>query len=175
MTNNIPSQGPEEEKQTTETIQHPDERATPVQEEHATTTPTTPTPEEQEPPKTKKSFSYEAFKKRVESNKNFDYLLRYAKSNTIDLFAYVVVVIGVMLLFFQPFYGTLLIGLVAGRYFAAEVLFVATHLNELVEEHGIVKSLVLGAVLLALLFSAPGIFLGMALMVAIRLFVLPDQ
>lgn len=92
-------------------------------------------------------------------------LYTYAKSNTRDTIAYILLVIGLILLFFAPFYGGILIGLVIGLYFANEILAIVTNINEFIDRQGAVRSLILGALALAFLIAAPSIFIGAAITV----------
>lgn len=92
----------------------------------------------------------------------------FFKSNTKDTIAYLLLIIGLVFLFFQPFFGGILIGLVAGLYFGKEINSLIQNGNEFVEEQGMVRSIVLGVTLLALFISAPGIFIGAALSIALR-------
>lgn len=97
-------------------------------------------------------------------------LYQYAKGNPRDIFAYALMIIGIILLFFQPIYGGLLIGLVVGSYFFKEITAFAKELESFVEREGFVRSLVLGSALLAFFISLPSIFIGAALVVGIKLF-----
>lgn len=92
-------------------------------------------------------------------------LYTYAKSNTRDTIAYVLLIIGLILLFFAPFYGGILIGIVIGLYFANEIINVAKNINEFVDKQGVVRSLILGALTLAFFIAAPSIFIGAAITV----------
>src|ERR1700753_1440744 len=74
----------------------------------------------------------------------------YAKSNIRDMIAYALMVIGIILLFFQPIYGGLLIGIVAGVYFSKEILNWIETYPQFLEDYGLVRSVVLGGLLLAL-------------------------
>lgn len=101
-------------------------------------------------------------------------LYTYAKSNTRDTIAYILLVIGLILLFFAPFWGGLLIGVVIGLYFANEILSVLTNINDFIDRQGLVKSLILAALALAFFIAAPAIFIGAALTVLAR-FLLADK
>lgn len=96
-------------------------------------------------------------------------------TNTRDSIAYVVLIIGIILLFFHPFYGGLLIGLITGFYFSAEILAFLHAINHLIDEQGIVRSLIAGALFLGLIISAPAIFFGMAAAVGIRKIFFPER
>ena len=96
-------------------------------------------------------------------------LFDFFKSNTKDSIAYLLLTVGLVFLFFQPFFGGLLIGLVGGLYFAQEIDYLLKNGNEFVEEQGMVRSIVLGITFLALFISAPGIFIGAGLSIALKL------
>lgn len=117
-------------------------------------------PKDEEKPKPKGNKSFPEFKKEG--------LIDFVKSNTRDTAAYVLLVIGMVFLFFEPLFGGILIGLVAGIYFSEEINFLLKNGNEFIEEQGIVRSIVLGITALALFISAPGIFIGAALAIALK-------
>lgn len=110
----------------------------------------------------------------LKSNEKLENLVGYATANTRDTISYVLLIIGIILMFFHSFYGGALIGLIAGFYFSSEIMAIIKHGNDLVEEQGIVKSLIAGGLLLALFISAPAIFIGAALAVAIRQILFPE-
>lgn len=112
--------------------------------------------------------------KDLKSNEKLESLVGYATANTRDTISYVLLIIGIILMFFHSFYGGVLIGLIAGFYFSSEIMAIIKHGNALVEEQGIVKSLIAGGLLLALFISAPAIFIGAALAVAIRQILFPE-
>lgn len=132
-------------------------------------------------PPLKNSDSKDGFKDKfkrsldqLRSNEKLDNIVSYATANTRDTISYVLLIIGIVLLFFHPFYGGLLIGLIAGFYFSSEILAVIRNFNDFVDEQGIVKSLIGAGLLLGLLISNPAIFIGIALAVAIRQILFPD-
>lgn len=90
--------------------------------------------------------------------------------NPRDVIAYVLVILGICLLFFLPLYGGLIIGIVTGLYFSKEILDSSRKYEEFIEEQGFVRVLILGGLLLAFIISAPAIFIGIALMIALKLF-----
>ncbi|KAF3363247.1 hypothetical protein PHSC3_000137 [Chlamydiales bacterium STE3] len=98
-----------------------------------------------------------------------------AASSTRDSIAYVILIVGIILLFFHPFYGGFLIGLIGGFYFSSELLAFLQSINHLIDEQGIVRSLIAGALLIGLLICAPAIFLGIAAAVGIRQILFPPK
>jgi uncharacterized membrane protein (UPF0136 family) len=107
---------------------------------------------------------------RLKKDERMESLFSYAKGNTRDTIAYILLIIGIILLFFQPHYGGLLIGIIAGLYFSGEIIFIASHLNELIDEQGMVRVLVLAALLVGFFIMAPTIFFGAAIgAIAIKL------
>jgi hypothetical protein len=110
--------------------------------------------------------------KKTEPSKTVEKLegfFSYAKSNTKDTIAYIVLIIGIILLFFQPlFYGQFLIGLVFGLYYVDDIRKIFKDGNTFIEEQGMVRSIVLGVTAIALFISAPGIFLGAALAIILK-------
>lgn len=114
-------------------------------------------------------------KKEPESSLNV--FMDYLRDNTKDSIAYVVMVVGILLMLFDSYalYGSLLVGIIFSLYFINEISFLVMNIKDFVEEYGLVKSLVLGGALLALFIKVPFFFIGIAAVVAIKLFVWPDD
>lgn len=113
-------------------------------------------------------------KKQATKGEDF---ISFAKENTKDTIAYVLLIVGILLSFFDSvnMYGGLLVGIIFGLYFSKEILWLWNNVNEFVEEHGIVKSLVLGGTLIALFVKAFWIFVGIAAIAAIKIFLVPES
>lgn len=92
----------------------------------------------------------------------------FAKKNLRDTIAYILLLLGIIWLFFNPFYGGLLIGAVNGFYFSDEILNFIKMLKEDIDNYGTAKSLLLAGTLLAFFISAPGIFIGAALFIVLK-------
>lgn len=129
------------------------------------------------PPEPKESFRDKFYQslRRLRSNEKFNSITGFAAANTRDSIAYVVLIMGIILLFFHDFYGGLLIGIISGFYFSSEFLAFIKSLNHLIDEQGIVRSLIAGGLILGLLVSAPAIFLGIAIAIGIRQIFFPDN
>lgn len=125
----------------------------------------------------KKSFKekFEETFAKLKSNEQLTHLGSFATSNTRDSIAYVILIIGIILLFFHPFYGGLLIGIISGFYFSSEILAFIKTANQLIDEQGTVRSLIAGGVLLGFLISAPAIFLGIIIAIAVRQILFPEK
>lgn len=108
-------------------------------------------------------------------DEKFSGLFDFAKTNTKDAIAYIIMIIGIILLFFERFSGELLIGIIFGLYYSAEIQGLFRNFNEFIEEQGIVRGIVLGVATLALFISAPGIFIGAILAVIIKYLFTQDK
>jgi len=107
----------------------------------------------------KKPDEDESFKERLtkkldnlKNNESVDGLFNFAKSNTKDTLAYILLIIGIILMFFEPRSGGLLIGLITGLYFSDEIIDIIKNFNGLIEEQGLVRVLVLAALFVTVLF-----------------------
>lgn len=107
----------------------------------------------------------------LKKNEHFDAVYQYAQENTRDTVAYIVLILGILLIFFKPFWGGLLVGLVVGIYFYNEILAIFQDLNGFIEAQGMVRSLILGGIAVAFFISAPMIFIGAALAVGVKYFI----
>jgi uncharacterized membrane protein len=131
-------------------------------------TPTGPIP----PPKdesTKSKFTDKI--NNLRNSENIDELYNFARSNTLDTIALVVLFIGIILTTFSLFWGEVLVGFVAGYYFSLDVIDWGRHFQYFVEKEGVIRVLILGGLALALLIGAPGIFLGAAAAIGIKFIV----
>lgn len=138
-------------------------------------------PNEPEKPEMKKKPEIVTFRTSRETKKasesSFDAFMDYLRDNTKDSIAYVVMVVGILLMLFEPYvpYGSLAVGIIFSLYFGNEISFIVTNIKDFVEEYGLVKSLVLGGTLLALFIKVPFFFIGVAAVIAIKLCVWTDQ
>ena len=121
--------------------------------------------------KDKLSSTFENLKK----NENFENIYGYASNNTRDTIAYVLMIIGIVLMLFHPFYGGTLIGLLGGFYFASELIYLVQNISQIIDYQGMVRSLIAGGVFVGLFISAPAIFIGMAIAVALKQIIFPEE
>ncbi|MGA8165503.1 MAG: hypothetical protein WB791_10890 [Waddliaceae bacterium] len=125
-----------------------------------------------EGPDKEESPTKEKLAKKLDSlkeNENLRGVVSYAQEHTADAIAYLLMIVGIIWMLFQNFYGGVLVGLVAGYYFHREVLQIVKSLEQFVEQQGLARSLILGATLFALFLMAPGIFVGAAIMIGLML------
>jgi hypothetical protein len=104
----------------------------------------------------------------LKKSENIDNLMSYAKTHIQDTVAYILLVSGIIWIFFNSFYGGILVGLIAGFYFAQEVLEIINSFDRFLDKKGMAKNLILAGTLLALFILAPGIFIGAAIMVGVK-------
>jgi len=96
-------------------------------------------------------------------------LLEYAKSNQEQLLAYSLLTIGLLiLLFFNNLLGGFIIGIVAGYYFAKEIIYYIRNIGQITGGHDQLRYVILTAVLLGLFIAAPGIFIGAIIVAAFK-------
>jgi len=107
------------------------------------------------------------------NNDKFENLYNFAKTNTRDIIAYVLMVLGLILIFLPStiLLGGFIIGVVVGLYFTPEILGTLKNYETIVNHEGLVRSLILGGTLIAFLISAPAIFIGAALVILLRMLI----
>jgi membrane-bound ClpP family serine protease len=140
--------------------------------------PNVPDPNSEKPDKKKPEILFRSNRETKKApGSSFETFTDYIKNNTKDSIAYVVMVIGILLMLFDPYspYGELIVGIIFSLYFINELTFVTKNIKDFVEEYGLVKSLVLGGALLALFIKVPFFFIGLAAVIAIQLFIWPDE
>lgn len=124
----------------------------------------------QEPKKNEESLT-DKLKSSIESlkqNEKVDQVVRYASSNTRDMLGYILMLTGLFLLFYQPAYAGALIGVIFGLYFAPEIASFFKTYPQWFDKLGLVRSLILGGLLVAFFIVAPFIFFGAIVAVAVR-------
>ena len=98
-------------------------------------------------------------------NKPKDDFLNLLKTNGKDTIAYVLMIVGIILTLFQSFWGGFIIGAVLGYFFRAEIIQAITNYQKIIDQEGLVKSVILGGTLLALFIGSFPLFIGAALVV----------
>lgn len=99
----------------------------------------------------------------------------FTKSNTMDTIAYIILFVGIVLLFFQEFWGGLIIGAVGGFYFADPIIHWIRTFQEYLEQEGLLKVVILFFVALGFLIVAPAFFLGAAAAIGIKFVLLGEK
>lgn len=115
--------------------------------------------------------------KPVEPPKNnrLDDFFGQFTGNIRDIVAYILLVLGILLLFVNHLYGGLLVGVVVGVYFSKEIVRLIQNIEAFIDRQGLPRSIILAGLLVAFLISAPAIFLGIALVVLLRFFILNEK
>ena len=109
-----------------------------------------PKTEEQEPVHKKQSFA------------------SFVSEHKWESFSYLVLFFGLILCLFYPFWGGILVGLILGGYFSQTMLDKAATFKDFIEHEGIFRGFVVFAAALALLFEAPGLFIGTLIGIYVR-------
>jgi hypothetical protein len=126
----------------------------------------------QDPNNKKKNHSFKdklnEYLNFFKTNQNVDGLYTYAKYNTRDVIAYILLLVGLLLMFYEPAYGEILVGLIFGLYYSNELINSIHHIDLFIERQGFVKSLILGGLLIGFLIAAPFIYIGIVLVVGLK-------
>lgn len=134
-------------------------------------------PEEPQPKKDENGFKEKLASSldSIKKNEKFEDLYGFARNNTRDTIAYILMIIGIVLLLFHPFYGGLLIGLLGGFYFASEIVHLFQNAAHVIDDYGLVRSLMAGGVVVGFFICAPAIFIGIAIAVALKQIIFPEE
>ena len=111
----------------------------------------------------------------LKHNKKLDELYNFSKNNTRDTVALLILFIGILLAFFQPTVGSVLIGLIIGIYFANEITKTVNSIENIITNQGMIRSLILGLFALSLLVYVPYIVIGTALGVGLHVLLIPSS
>jgi hypothetical protein len=104
----------------------------------------------------------------MNKDQKIENLITYAKNNTQDTIAYILMLFGIIWIFINSFYGGILVGLVTGWYYGTDIVAYVKNANQMIDELGVPRALVLGLTLVAFFVLAPGIFIGAAITSAIK-------
>lgn len=96
-----------------------------------------------------------------------DHLVGYFKLHAREIIAYVLLILGIVLLFFDSLYGGILVGLVAGIYFGEEIVDYLYNWKSRANTKETGRHLICAGIVLAFFISAPAIFLGAALAIGL--------
>ena len=111
----------------------------------------------------------------LRKNEKIEGIYNYATNNTRDTIAYILMIIGIVLLFSYLFVGGFIVGLIFGLYFSNELTHLLRSLNDLIEFHGMVRSLIFGGLLLALFILAWPIYIGAAVALGAKHILFPEN
>jgi hypothetical protein len=130
-----------------------------------------PQPDPIEPPKDTYKQSYKKFEYKLKDS--FENLrssrpYTYAISNQEMTATYILLVIGIILLFVNPLAGSIILGAVAGYHFAPEIIAFLRHFTQILEAPNQVRYIVLLTTLIGLFIQAPGIFFGAVFVAALK-------
>lgn len=135
-------------------------------------------PEDKDAEKKKITFgSFRSSRSDEPQKDRLQQLFAFAKDNTRDTIGYVLLLLGILLMFFPvtSIIGSLIVGIIFGLYFIDELIDAFRNYASMIEEHGPIKSVIFGGTLLALFFRAPFVFVGAALIVGLKLLLFPEK
>lgn len=92
----------------------------------------------------------------------------YVKAHTRETIAYILMILGIILLFFDPISGGVLVGLIAGSYFGEEIVDYLKAWKIGADYEAITRNFIIGGLAIAFLVSSPAIFVGLAVAVGIK-------
>lgn len=101
-------------------------------------------------------------------NENIENIVTYAKKNTRDTIAYVLLLLGLVWMLVEPFFGGVLVGLIVGYYFSPEIIDFAKGFNKSISQAALARRVVLSTIAVVFFLLAPGIFFGIAIIVALK-------
>lgn len=100
-------------------------------------------------------------------NKSTDDLLNMVKTNAKDIVAYVLLVVGIILILADSFWGGFIVGIVLGYFYRSEIIQTVMNYQRIIDQEGILKSVVIGGALLALFLGSYSLFIGAGAMAAL--------
>lgn len=115
-----------------------------------------------------KTRESESSEKKQDSKTTKDFF-KYAQMNKDQTITYLLLILGlIFLLFFNNLLGGLIIGMVAGYYFAEDIVDYLRNLGKIIGGQEKIHYVVLTALLLGLFIAAPGIFIGAIVVAAFK-------
>ncbi len=105
----------------------------------------------------------------VRRNEKMRHFQQNINLNTRDTIAYILMLIGLILLFSEAaWYGATILGVIFGLYFGTEIHLFFRDYQLLIEREGLVRSLVFAGTLLAIFIASPFLLIGALVAVLIR-------
>ena len=112
---------------------------------------------------------------KEESSNGMEVVIEYIKENKGSLITYLFLLVSLLFLILADFFlGSLILGLTAGYHFSYEIVFYLRNLSHLFEGHEHLRFIVLTAVIIGLILSIPGMFIG-AIVAAVFKYVIYDK
>lgn len=90
------------------------------------------------------------------------------RANIGDTIAYIIMALGLILCFFEPFIGGIPVGTIMGLYFSQKGFELASQFKDFIVNEGIFRGFIIVSSLTALVISAPGLSLGIVIGVFAR-------
>jgi hypothetical protein len=95
-----------------------------------------------------------------ESKTSGENFFQFLKKNKWEIFAYVVLIIGLLLTIYEPFIGGLLVGAILGIYFSEKTKDALSGFKDFLSHEGIFRGFILVAGAIALFIASPGLCIG---------------
>ena len=86
----------------------------------------------------------------------------FFRSNLGDIIAYILLTLGLLYSFFEPFVGEIPVGFILGLYFSSHIFQLIAQFREFLIQEGIFRGFAVIAGIAALIISTPGLCLGLA-------------
>lgn len=102
------------------------------------------------------------------SNLNADHIISFVKTHSRESIAYVLLVLGIVLLLFDNIYGGILVGIVTGIYFGDNLVNYIVNWKLSLDSKDMTQNIVLAGASVAFLITSPAIFLGIAISIAVK-------
>lgn len=107
-------------------------------------------------------------KSAISSASPLDDFVEYAKNHKYQVVTYLILIIGLILLFADRFLGGLILGGVGGFYFSNEILSFLKRIGSFFSNESQWNDAVIVLILVGLFIAAPGFFIGALLVAGIR-------
>lgn len=104
----------------------------------------------------------------LKQNENVKQVVDFARSNTSDTIGLAALVVGVLALFFSEFWGGVILGAVAGFYFAEPLVNFIRGFKDYLAGSGMVRAVILVGLGLGFLIAFPAFVLGCAAAAGIK-------
>lgn len=86
--------------------------------------------------------------------------LEFARANVVDSVAYLLLSASLFFCFFNPFAGSIPVGLIVGLYLSQHIAVAARQFRDFIVDKGIFRGFIVIAALAALIILAPGLCVG---------------
>jgi hypothetical protein len=96
------------------------------------------------------------------NSRKLDDLYGFASPSNLQIITYIVLVLGLIIIFFNTLLGSMIIGSVVGFFYSDEVIYYLKNAAQMFNSKQPLHAIIIAALILGVFISTPGFFFGIA-------------